>query len=423
MRICDLTTLYIDGGEAGFNTYLREKARFLAQQDGVEHIAIVPGAATGQRVLDRTTVHSIASPRIPWNPLHRLLVNLPSVARILRQFSPDVVEVDPSYILGHVAAEALAGRGARVFGFHHVHLPFHARLMGARLPTMLARPLADITERFSWRYLAWCMRPLERIFVASRDILDRLRARGFDRLEHVPLGVNLSLFQPRDAGRLPAPRQTVLYAGRLNEEKEIEVLFDAFRRLSAIRTGACEDAPRLLVVGEGPMRPLAEAMARDHDNVELRGFLPYGAAMAHVYREADVLVMPGRNESFGLACVEALASGLPVVAISRGGPRDVVTPEVGALARPGDPADLAEKISGVLARAHNGTAHALACSCRSHAEEHFSWERTFRRILDVYEGETCADAGSDTGSDASVRTTSRRSCAEPAHSVGVPVRS
>ena len=118
--------------------------------------------------------------------------------------------------------------------------------------------------------------------------------------------------------------------------------------------------------------------ARRVPGVVYLGNCPYGEELARLYRSADVLVVPGANETFSLILLEALASGLPVVAARQGGPAEILRPGCGELARPGDPADFAAKIRSVLAGPPLGPA------CRRHAESHYSWEATFQGLLEVY---------------------------------------
>lgn len=378
MRIFDLTTLYLDGGDGGVNTYLLEKARFLEKLGrSVEHIVLVPGAATSTRRFSSTRVHILRSPRLPGNPQHRVLVDFPRIGAILRQESPDIVEVDCSYLLGHVAARALRPRRVPVVGLYHVHLPMlYARRARSRLRNIFTR----ITEPLAWRYARYCARPLKRLIVTSRDMHRRLSARNFSRLELVPLGVNPEIFRP-GAGRrerlpgLDPRRPVVLYVGRLSPEKDLEVLFRAHRILHR------ERGSQLLIVGQGPLAGWTRRLARREPGVLYRGPCAYGEELAALYRSADVVAVPGPNESFGLVVLEALACGRPVVAVDRGGPTAILDqPGLGLLARPGDPADLAAKIGQSLAGPTVGE-----WERRRFAEENFTWEKSFEKLLAVYE--------------------------------------
>lgn len=378
MKICDLTTLFTEGAESGMNTYLREKARYCSAHPEHEHVVIVPARETGRESWFGNRVHRIKSRRLPWNVDHRLLFDHGAVRSILRQERPDVVEVDCAYFLGRVARSALPA--VPIVGFYHVHLPtFIARPGTSRF----GAPIGWTVEQLAWAYTRFCQRPCDRLIVSSRDVHDRLAAKGFARLEHTPLGVNLGLFRPLpaapdgpdrpDRNGAAAPT-TILYVGRLSHEKDLDVLLGAFERLEGGRY-------RLEIVGDGPLRGALEQRARGRPNVTFRGFLPYGDELARIYARADLFVNPSPNETFSLSILEALASGLPVVAARRGGPIDLVDATVGALAEPGDPRDFARCIEGL---AHHRPDAAL---CRRHVVERFSWDRTFDRLVAVYAAE------------------------------------
>lgn len=373
MRVCDLTTLYIDGGEGGVNTYLTEKARDFARRPGVGHLIIVPGARDERRVLFGTTVYTVKSRSLPSNPEHRVLTNVREVKRILRVERPDLVEVDCAYLLGQVARSAL-GDAVPIVGFYHVHLPtFIARPRASKFGSLFA----STAERMTWRYVDYCNRYCDRVVVASVDIQQRLTNAGFTSpLAHIPLGVNLDLFRPR-AERPDDPTRTILYVGRLSREKDLSTLIDAFGRLTP------REHWRLRIVGDGPMRRDLERQARVArlaDRIEFVGCCPYGEELAEHYRSADLLASPSPNETFNLTVLEGLASGLPVVAIRQGGPKSLVTDAVGALAAPNDPADLARCLSEV------GHRDVDPAACRAVAEQQYPWSKTFDRLLEVYAG-------------------------------------
>jgi glycosyltransferase involved in cell wall biosynthesis len=160
----------------------------------------------------------------------------------------------------------------------------------------------------------------------------------------------------------------------LSHEKDLPLLFSAFERLEGERRGAY----RLKIVGDGPLRPLAEKFAREHDNAEYCGLCPYGAHLAEHYRTSDVVALPSPNETFGLAILEALASGVPVVAARRGGPAGLLSAGLGGLSEPGNAADMAAKIEQAIHHRHQGSQY------RDYVVRHFSWSRTFDRLLQLY---------------------------------------
>jgi glycosyltransferase involved in cell wall biosynthesis len=219
------------------------------------------------------------------------------------------------------------------------------------------------------------MKPLDKVLVASNDIYERLVERADKKVEHVSLGVNLDLFAPRERCLESANghRPVVLYVGRLSQEKDLEILFKAFTLLN--RGGRYQ----LQVVGDGPLRSKVERFVQSTPHVMYEGMVPYGTRLAAIYAAADVLALPSRNETFGLTILEALASGIPVVAINQGGPSNLLNPGVGALAAPGDPVDFAEKLARVLAN------QPMAQQYRSYVAQHFSWDKTFGKLLGIYD--------------------------------------
>lgn len=369
MRICDLTTLWIDGSTCGgVNTYLVEKARYLAQRGAAEHVIVAPGEHTRKQGLYGSTLYTIKSPRLPANPWHRVLWNRSAVAKILQDELPSVVEVDCTCLLGKVAGDTLRSGNVPVVGFYHVHLPtFIARPAVRRFGSTVSR----VTERLAWEYVRFCNRHCDRLIVTSRDIHARLAAEGFTKLEYVPLGVNLDLFRPEASGN--GDSVTLLYVGRLSREKDLDLLIDAFKLL------ASRGHYRLNIVGEGPLRGRLERLAAGDPRIAFLGPLEYGADLARIYASADVFTLPSPNETFNLAVLEALASGIPVVGVRQGGPVNLVHPGFGALAEAGCAADLAAKVEKVVAE-KNGDVHA----CREYVEQNFSWERTFTRLLSIY---------------------------------------
>jgi putative flippase GtrA len=160
-------------------------------------------------------------------------------------------------------------------------------------------------------------------------------------------GVDLDRFHPP-----PTPSRrplTALYVGRLAAEKRVEAL----AHLGALI------GLKVIVVGDGPARLEIEA-ALAHLDVEFRGVLE-GDALAHAYREADVFVFPSETDTLGLVLLEAMASGLPVVAAESPASREVLG-SCPATRRwdPARPDQLPEVVTELLGSASRPTLQAQA---------------------------------------------------------------
>ncbi|MGB8004849.1 MAG: glycosyltransferase, partial [Gaiellaceae bacterium] len=153
----------------------------------------------------------------------------------------------------------------------------------------------------------------------------------------------------------------VLYAGRLSPEKGVLELVEA------------ADGLNLVVAGDGPLR---------HRVPGARGFVPHDA-LEQLYRRAAVVVCPSRREGFGVACLEAMAHGRPVVATSVGGLRDlVVDGETGFLIPPRDPAALRSALDRLLSDPE--LRRRLGSAGRERAKVQFGWDAVTDATLAAY---------------------------------------
>jgi alpha-1,6-mannosyltransferase len=385
MRLLDLTTLYLDGGEGGVNTYLREKARYVAtRRPDVEHTIIVSGKTTRTESIDGSTIHFVRSPSLPGNPTHRVLVSFRKIRSLLRDVDPQVVEADCSYFLPRIARSTLSRDRVSIVGTIHAHLP---QLYMRRVRNPLRSWFTSRTEFLSWRYAEFCARPCDRIVATSQGVLQSItesrRGHRFPPIEHIPLGVNLDLLRPgdRDAARIDGidpTRPVVLYVGRLSPEKDLEVLLRAHESMNA-RVGC-----QLLIAGEGPLEKKIERYCSRESSARFLGAVPYGPELARLYHASDVLALPSRNEAFGLVVLEALACGLPVVAVNSGGPTETVRENVGYLAAPGDDAAFAAAIETAIESSRGASGASEAQRRRRYVETSFSWDVTFDRMFALY---------------------------------------
>jgi glycosyltransferase involved in cell wall biosynthesis len=195
-------------------------------------------------------------------------------------------------------------------------------------------------------------------------------------------GVDLEVWSPSDrASRADGPARFV-FVGRLIELKAVDILLDAFAQVRA------ELPPHLEILGDGPMRAGLEAQANSlgvSDRVHFGGWLPQDEC-ARRLREADVLVFPSLHECGGAVVLEAMACGLPVIAMDWGGPADYVDASCGILIPPDSREACVSGFAGAMSRlaADPGLRATLGLAGRERIENEFDWERKCDRILAIY---------------------------------------
>ena len=224
-------------------------------------------------------------------------------------------------------------------------------------------------------------------FVAvSGPIQDELLQAGVpeERLHRIPNGVDTRLFFPaahaerrqarRALGLPPVP--VVIYTGRLAPEKGVDVLVDAW---AEARRDGC--LATLVLLGEGSEGPTLQRRARDHGVLGTLRFAGASAEVAPWLRAADVFVLPSRQEGLSVAVLEAMSTGLAVVATDVGGTREAVG-GAAVLVPPGDPGALATAIAALLAEPER--AAALGAAARRRAIDRFGILEIARRHLALY---------------------------------------
>jgi glycosyltransferase involved in cell wall biosynthesis len=262
---------------------------------------------------------------------------------------------------------------------HLVHADVYGALGAGRLPLVSTKHNDDRFRLGPFRYVE---RALARRSSRVIAITEALRRFCVDRVglpaakvEVVHYGLD-ALPAPwgEDAeAPVPAGARVLLCVGRLAQQKGIDV---AVRALAKIREH--EPAAVLVVLGEGTERAHLEALAGE--GVLLPGRV---GDVASWYRRAEVLVHPSRWEGFGLALLEAMLAGKPVVATRVSSAPEIVTDgETGLLVPPDDPPALAEAVVGLLADPARAAAMGQAGFVRARSE--FSVAQMAGRTRAVY---------------------------------------
>ncbi|HEY2203805.1 MAG TPA: glycosyltransferase [Pseudonocardia sp.] len=318
---------------------------------------IVPGGRYADERL-ATGVRRIAlpAPRLPGTGGYRA-VDPWRVGRRLDRLRPDALEVSDRLTLRGLGTWA-ARRGVPSVLISHERLD---RLLEQfLLPRPAARRWADRANR----RMAAGYDTVVCTTGFARAEFDRIGARNVLR---VPLGVDLAAFSPewhsaRLRRELAGPADTLLvHCGRLSAEKHVERSVDT---LAALHEGGLR--VRLVVAGDGPRRAALQRRARGLP-VTFLGFLAERAALARLLASADLALAPGPHETFGLAALESLASGTPVVVSRSSALVEIVRPGCGA-AVADDPAAFAGAVGRLLAFSE----YERRARARARAEE-FTW--------------------------------------------------
>jgi L-malate glycosyltransferase len=199
----------------------------------------------------------------------------------------------------------------------------------------------------------------------------------------LPNFVDIERFKPKREKDACAPfraggRKVVMHASNFRPVKNIPGVLRIFDRIRR------EVDANLVLIGEGP------ELAKAHELTRLLGlegrviFLGIQDAMDDLLPSTDLLLLPSEHESFGLVALEAMASGVPVIATNQGGTREVIESDVsGFLAEPHDEEAMADWAIGLLQDRRRW--ESVSVAARDRAVSAFSEEKVVQRYLDYYE--------------------------------------
>lgn len=308
----------------------------------------------------------------PAYPEYRIGLPDARLAASLREFAPDVVHFINPFAFGFRCFDLLNKSGLDlpcVFSFHTLYGEFVKRYG-------LMKPLS--------RVLWWLMRDYHNCadtnLTVSTIMQDDLKRRGFERVEFWPPAVDSKLFHPQQAraemrDRLTAGRSVdklLLTVSRLAPEKNVGFLAEVLKRVPNAA---------LAVIGDGPQRAELEQLFQGL-NVNFVGYLT-GAELASAYASADAFVYASETETMGNVVLEAMASGLPVVAPRAGGiPSLVRERETALLFAPGDVAEAANHINQLLS--DDALRRQIADDARQQAAD-WDWNRSADRVRGHYQ--------------------------------------
>jgi alpha-1,6-mannosyltransferase len=361
MRIVQIANFYTPTS-GGLRTCVEELGRGYVA-GGHERILVVPGEHDGDEQTPSGRRVWVSSPRLAGD--YRVLTARTRVLRALDEIRPDVLEISDKLSIPWLARWARRERVPAVL-FSHERIDV---ILRPRVPSwMPLQVVANIANRR-------LVRLVHSVIVASEFSAEEFLRIGADNVRQVALGVDLQVFRP-----LPGPsasgagRVHLVMVGRLSAEKSPEMAIECLR---VLRAGGLD--ADLTVVGDGPLRTVMQRRAEGLP-VHFTGHIDERDAVARLIAAADIALSPSAAETFGLATLEALACGTPVVVPAAGAARELVTPGVSGAVCDGTGEGLARGVLELLAVPASQRRDAARG-----AAERYPWSATVASLLDCYE--------------------------------------
>jgi glycosyltransferase involved in cell wall biosynthesis len=317
----------------GITNRLRNTIRCLKAQ-GHELLVFAPDSAVSE--YRGVRVVRVPGLEFPPYPGVKMMAPDPRILLELRRFQPDVVHAVGPVTLGTWGIVAARALGIPVVASYHTDLPGYAPKYGL-----------GWVEPAIWPVLRGIHNGAHVNLCPSRHTRHELIAHGIENVGIWRGGVDTVRFHPKRRSREMRERLTngapdepvIVYVGRLSPEKGLGLFEQVLEAVPEAR-GA--------LVGDGPARRELERRLGSH-RVAFPGFLR-GEALAAAYASADVFLMPSTTETLGFVVVEAMSSGVPVVAARAGGVPDLVNHgEDGFLFDPERPEQAVEHVRALIA--------------------------------------------------------------------------
>ena len=319
MVFVDVNTFY--GPKAGgIRTYHQAKLDWFAKQNEHVYCLIHPGPVYKvEQPAPSVYLIQVESFALTADPQgYRLMWNYFRVAKWIRKLRPEVIEAGDAWLSSWflLLLRAIGFWDGLLVSFYHSDpipsylIPWSRRGRWRRVRRGIARVGAalfySIQRRFDWTV------------TASRIMEDSLRRQNILNVKRLPFGVNPAFFLAPVGLRRDATQPThLLYAGRLDRDKGIELLLQALPELLA------DPSVQITVAGRGAFSDRFASIC--HERFKFAGFVTDLKSLVELYASHAIFLAPGPHETFGLAVLEAMASGLIVVGPDAGGTGELLS--------------------------------------------------------------------------------------------------
>ena len=372
-RIAHIANLY-GPKSGGLRTTMDELSAEYARQ-GNSVLLVIPGKNYSSESTGLVTRVTIAAPIIPFSGGYRIILKTNKVIEQLEKFGPDVIEISDRTTLLRVARWAGRHDLPTTF-FAHERVDGVVKSFAGFLPFQksLVRQWNRITRDSVGRIVATTN------FAAQEFLQLGLKVEGEagSKLVSVPLGVNLEKFDSNYSRLLTEdielPDNYILACTRLSKEKDPFFLLEIAREIKKRKL----EIP-LLIAGSGPLeKKMLSVIESEGLDVSLLGFITDKASLSQIMAGATSFLAVGPIETFGLAALETLASGTPVICRAEAAISEIISADSGR-ALPRSASQWVDAITDF----ELGDRDEVRSFARKRAEE-FTWQETADQLLNFY---------------------------------------
>ena len=369
MRIAYFSDTFLPqiNGVSNTLSYLK---RYL-EQHNIEHQFHVPYYEGEERGSDSGIICSRAVPLPIYNECKFSLPWLPRLGGVLDAFQPDLVHLVTEFGIGNAGRYYARAKQLPIVSSYHTNIDHYIRYYPS-----LSGLKGTVDDYFRWFH-----RRSRRIFVPTQETLNHMQSIGYRNLSIWSRGIDTNLFSPSKRAQefrsryALADQTIVLYVGRVAAEKDVDLLPEVMRRLQVRQKNVT-----LVVTGDGPALPALRSEAPE--GTVFTGFLR-GEELAQAYASSDLFLTPSSTETFGNVVLEAMASGLPVIAADAGGFKNIIHHgSDGLLCAPHNAGQFALALESLLAQPEKARAmgqHAVETA------RQYSWNNVFDKLIADYE--------------------------------------
>ena len=235
------------------------------------------------------------------------LPNYISIIEKLNDFKPDLIHIITPFNIGLCGLSYAKSNHIPLVSSYHTNIPQYLEYFNLKL-----------LENVSWNFFKWFHNQCDKNYCPSQTTLDLLKSKGIENLEIWGRGIDIEKFSPelRDHDYRKElhiqNKIVILYVGRMSPEKDLDEFMEVVEKLN----GKYENKIHFLMVGDGPM--LGQLKIDAPQNMTFTGFM-HGKELSKLYASSDVFFFPSSTETYGNVILEAMASGLSVVACDAGG--------------------------------------------------------------------------------------------------------